>query len=210
MRDEIAADWNEAIELTHLIDSVSESTGQIKTLIELQKDYENNALEKLVEPDYFAHIGRVSPGKMKKVDSILNLKKIKEVFPKDLQFRWSNVPEKSTKTGNWEYLLYAVKTTKKGRVSINQKDIMQAERVYDKSSGKIVIEVAMNEKGTKKWATMTADNVGKFLAMSFNNKIYSAPRVNEVISAGATHISGSFSVEEADELVNCINANAKR
>ena len=64
----------------------------------------------------------------------------------------------------------------------------------------------MSEDGQYIWADMTSANVGRIIAITMDNKVYSAPRVMNAITEGNTQISGSFSAEEAVNLAARINA----
>jgi SecD/SecF fusion protein len=66
----------------------------------------------------------------------------------------------------------------------------------------------MNHRGTKLWKRITSLNIGNPIAISMDNKIYSAPVVNCEIPNGASQISGNFSKEEADDLVNALSAGS--
>ena len=66
--------------------------------------------------------------------------------------------------------------------------------------------MTMNSYGSKKWAKMTAKNVGKFVAVVLDDYVYTAPRVNTEIKGGRTSISGNFTVLEAQDLANVLKA----
>ena len=66
----------------------------------------------------------------------------------------------------------------------------------------------MNEEGTQKWAQMTSDNVGNFIAMVSKNKVLSAPIINGPITGGETLISGGLTKSEAQEFTDLINCEA--
>ena len=54
--------------------------------------------------------------------------------------------------------------------------------------------------GVEKWASMTGLNKGRDIAILFNGKVISAPRVQEEIKDGKCAISGKFSESEIKEL----------
>ena len=53
-----------------------------------------------------------------------------------------------------------------------------------------------------------ADGTIRKLAIILDNKLYSAPRINEAIYGGRAEISGSFTIKEARQLVNVLRAGA--
>jgi SecD/SecF fusion protein len=64
----------------------------------------------------------------------------------------------------------------------------------------------MDSKGAKEWKTLTEKNVGKPVAVTLDNRVYTAPNVVGAIPNGRTQISGNFSQEEAKELVDVLGA----
>lgn len=139
-----------------------------------------------------------------KVNKILNSKVGKSLRPSNIkytQFMWGYKPE-STDTES--LVLYAI------RGSINQKApvdgaVETASIGYDELS-RVVVDMQMDSKGAKDWKTMTEKNVGKPVAVTLDNRVYTAPNVAGAIPNGRTQISGNFSQEEAKELVDVLGA----
>ena len=63
-----------------------------------------------------------------------------------------------------------------------------------------VVSLQFNAEGAKKFAEVTAANVGKRLAILLDGKVQSAPNIREAIPSGQAVISGRFSVEQAQDL----------
>lgn len=139
-----------------------------------------------------------------KVNKILNSKIAKSLRPantKYTQFMWGYKPE-STDTNS--LVLYAV------RGNISQKApvdgaVETASIGYDELS-RVVVDMQMDSKGAKDWKTLTEKNVGKPVAVTLDNRVYTAPNVVGAIPNGRTQISGNFSQEEAKELVDVLGA----
>ena len=49
-------------------------------------------------------------------------------------------------------------------------------------------------------------NVGRPIAVTLDNRVYTAPNVNEPIPNGSSQISGNFTEDEAKDLVNVLSA----
>jgi len=81
-------------------------------------------------------------------------------------------------------------------------------RVELEEFGRPSIGFEMNPDGAKKFARITRRNVGKFLAIILDGKIYSAPRISEEISGGKGKITGSFNIETANDLAIVLKAGA--
>src|SRR5207237_1398073 len=60
--------------------------------------------------------------------------------------------------------------------------------------------------GTRTWAQMTKDNVGKPIAIVLDKEVYSAPFVNGEIPYGSSQITGSFTTNEAQDLASILQS----
>jgi len=138
------------------------------------------------------------------VNKILNSKVGQSLRPANLkytQFMWGYKPE-STDTES--LVLYAI------RGNINQKApvdgaVETANISYDELS-RVIVDMQMDSKGAKEWKTLTEKNVGKPVAVTLDQRVYTAPNVVNAIPNGRTQISGNFSQEEAKELVDVLGA----
>lgn len=149
-------------------------------------------------------VGSVKLSDTAKVNKILNSKVAKSLRPANIkytQFMWGYKPED---TDSESLVLYAVKG------NINQKApvdgaVETASIGYDNLS-KVVVDMQMDSKGAKDWKTLTEKNVGRPVAVTLDNRVYTAPNVVSAIPNGRTQISGNFSQEEAKELVDVLGA----
>ncbi|MFR8165528.1 MAG: protein translocase subunit SecD [Enterocloster sp.] len=78
--------------------------------------------------------------------------------------------------------------------------------IYKDETGanKYEVSLTFTEEGTKKFADVTAANVGKHIAIVYDGMIYSNPVVQAAITGGKASISGMSSYEEADKLASTI------
>lgn len=65
----------------------------------------------------------------------------------------------------------------------------------------ISILVTLTDEGSKKFAALTKEMVGKRLAITANDSLLSAPVVHQVISGSSIQISGNLSKEKALQLI---------
>ena len=143
------------------------------------------------------------------VDALLNRKDVMSVFPEDTKFMWSaDLETVNTDTKELGFILYAVRVPVNGKARVGGKDIKTASTGYDQQEGKITVDLEMTEEGGDKWAQMTTDNSQRVVAITMDNVVYSAPRVNEPITGGRTQISGSFTINEAKDLSGLLNGGA--
>lgn len=68
--------------------------------------------------------------------------------------------------------------------------------------------IQFNERGAKIFEAITAINVGKRLAIVLDDVVRSAPVIREKISGGEAQITGSFTLEEAQDLSLVLRAGA--
>jgi preprotein translocase subunit SecD len=71
-----------------------------------------------------------------------------------------------------------------------------------------VINFELNSQGAKIFGDFSGNNVGKRLAIVLDDKIYSAPVINERIGGGKGQISGQFSNEEAHDIAIALRSGA--
>jgi len=64
----------------------------------------------------------------------------------------------------------------------------------------------MNAEGAKQWKRLTAENIGKSVAIVLDGFVYSFPTVQAEISGGRSQITGNFTVEEAKDLANILKS----
>ncbi len=75
-------------------------------------------------------------------------------------------------------------------------------------SNEPLVMVDFNDEGKDLFAQITGDHVGEELAIFLDGELISHPVINEKISGGTAVITGSFTVEEARELVRDLNIGA--
>jgi preprotein translocase subunit SecD len=100
---------------------------------------------------------------------------------------------------------YIMVVKKKAIVSGDQ--LNNAQATFNKDSV-AVVSFSFNSIGAKKFAEATTENRGKRLAIVLDGRVLSAPIINEPIRGGDGIISGSFTVESANELALLLRAGA--
>jgi len=87
---------------------------------------------------------------------------------------------------------------------ITEKDIILAKLVAVEGQGEQV-ELKLNEGGREKFQTLTRESIGKKIAFIYGSSLLMAPQVTQEISGGNVMISGNFTKEEAQKMVESIN-----
>jgi SecD/SecF fusion protein len=136
----------------------------------------------------------------------LALDVVKNKFPKDLKFYYG-IADKATSESAKEKLviLYAIKKrpgTDEPR--LGGESIIDTRQDYDQFSGQPDVQMTMNALGARSWENLTGENVGKPIAIVLDDVVYSAPAPSERITGGRSNITGSFTVEEAQDLANIL------
>lgn len=144
---------------------------------------------------------------VEKVNEILKRSDIISLFPEDLKFMWSADLE-DVQNGAKAYVLYAVRIPDGGKALVGGGDIKSAVRSYNQQSLQTTVSLTMSADGSQKWGSMTEKNVGRSVAITMDDVVYSAPVVRDAIRGGSTEISGDFSIAEADDLAGLLNGGA--
>jgi SecD/SecF fusion protein len=91
--------------------------------------------------------------------------------------------------------------------SLTGADLAQSSVGFDQY-GVPNVRLQFTAEGSKKFAKVTEDNVGKQLAIILDGKVKSAPAIREAILSGQAEITGDFSLEEARTTVSVLNSGA--
>jgi len=92
--------------------------------------------------------------------------------------------------------------------SLTGKYLERADLGFDQNTSLPVVNLQFNPEGTKIFAELTKNNVGKPLAIYLDGIPISAPVVREEIASGRAQISGNFTLSEAKQLVARLNQGA--
>jgi SecD/SecF fusion protein len=140
-----------------------------------------------------------------RINRILRRSDVQSLLPSDLDFVWEVTPRVQD---DLELLqLYAVKRGRGGKAPLTGEVITQARQDYDQNS-RPAISMQMNAEGARLWRRLTAANVNRQVAIVLDRRVYSAPVVNEEIPSGNSSISGNFTIDEARDLANILEAGA--
>lgn len=139
-----------------------------------------------------------------KIGAWLRDPRVASLLPADLKLMWGVKP---IDDGGIYFELVAIKAaTRDGKAPLDGGVITDAGKGFASSSGMPEVNMAMNAEGARTWATMTANNIGKSIAIVLDGLVYSYPRVNTEITGGRSQISGNFTVSEADDLANVLKS----
>ena len=94
-----------------------------------------------------------------------------------------------------------------GTTRMTGNDLKNAKEQKD-NSGKNVVAIEFTDEGAKKFADLTAANVGHKISITLDGDVLTAPVVNEAITGGKAVITGNNSLEEAKNLAILLRSGA--
>jgi hypothetical protein len=77
-------------------------------------------------------------------------------------------------------------------------------------AGKPQIGFKLNDEGTKFFAEYTDKHVGQSVAITWNKKVLTSPKILQPIRGGGVAIEGQFTLEEAQQIADEIKKNPER
>jgi preprotein translocase subunit SecD len=87
----------------------------------------------------------------------------------------------------------------KRRVMVSGDQLTDAKQSFDQD-GRPDIDITFNTAGARRFGRVTQENTGKPFAIILDDKILSAPNINEPILGGRAQIMGSFTTQSAHDL----------
>jgi preprotein translocase subunit SecD len=96
----------------------------------------------------------------------------------------------------------------KKQILVSGGELTDAQPGFDQRSGEPIVSFRFNSAGSRKFAQATSENVGQPFAIVLDNEVISAPVIREPITGGSGQISGSFTVQAANELAILLRAGA--
>ena len=139
------------------------------------------------------------------VNRYLAMPEVQSELPKDLRLKWGVAPtEMDPKQQTFE--LYAIKSTQRnGKAPLEGDVVVDASDKFDQY-GKPAVNMSMNSDGSRRWAQLTKQNIGRSIAIVLDDYVYSAPRVNSEITGGNSEITGNFTPEQSKDLANVLKS----
>ena len=149
-------------------------------------------------------IGRAMSFDTAAVNRYMQLPQVKALLPRDIKLFWGI---KSADPAGTVYDLYAIKAnTRDGKAPLDGGVVTDAREEYSQHGATAEVSMVMNASGARTWARMTADNVGRSIAIVLDGYVYSAPLVNGEIEGGRSSITGQFTIQEAKDLANVLKS----
>ncbi len=94
------------------------------------------------------------------------------------------------------------------RVLVSGENLVDAQASFDQRTNEPVVSFRFDSKGATRFGQATSENVGQLFAIVLDDTVLSAPVIREPILGGTGQISGSFTVESANDLAVLLRAGA--
>src|SRR5712675_1170829 len=88
----------------------------------------------------------------------------------------------------------------KKEILVSGGDLIDAQPGFDQRTNQPIVSFKFNSSGSRKFAAATTEHVKEPFAIVLDGKVISAPVIQEPITAGSGQISGSFTVQAANDL----------
>ncbi len=175
----------------------AEETGIIGSIVQFPLDQKTG---KLYETPY---IGQVAAKDTSLLNSYIKDSIFSSILGNNVKLMYG-VQQKG-KGGSFFDLYALEKVNGSDKAPLEGDGVAEASQGYDEK-GMPSIKMQMTAAGSRTWANLTEKNNQRFVAISLDDAVYSAPRVNGKIEGGNTEISGTFTVEEAQDLSNVLKS----
>ncbi len=94
------------------------------------------------------------------------------------------------------------------RALVSGENLVDAQASFNQQTNEPVVTFRFDSRGAQRFAQATQQNVGRPFAIILDDQVISAPVIREPIIGGSGQISGSFSVEGANDLAVLLRAGA--
>ncbi|MFN4113814.1 MAG: protein translocase subunit SecD [Sphingomonadaceae bacterium] len=87
-------------------------------------------------------------------------------------------------------------------------NLINAQQSFDQRTNEPVVTIQFDSQGGARFAKLTQENVNKPFAIILDEKVLSAPNINEPILGGSAQISGNFTTQSANQLAISLRSGA--
>ncbi|MES2619927.1 MAG: hypothetical protein V4615_03670 [Bacteroidota bacterium] len=204
-------------------DFIPDSMAEERTLSEVKRENGNPLFEILyvnVNGDFSNSNGNIGEGPIvgrafikdtAKINSYLSLPETKQLLPADLKLMWGTSTFTQEKTA---IALYAIQQPYQlSEPPLSGKFIKDASHTFSDSFP--AVDFSFNIQGSSKWERMTKEAssslingrpVKKCIAIVVDNRVFSAPRVQQAILEGKAQVTGIENLGEAINLATIIKS----
>jgi SecD/SecF fusion protein len=210
----ISSDEKDEIDANDLLadlESDSASTDTSNTL-SFEEFAENNPLYSVLYPNVDQQnqiqegpvVGFCATKDTAQLNKYLNDPMVIKFFPVDVKFAYTVKPYDSE--GKFVQLVALKVTNRDGMAAMEGDVVTDANQSFAQYNSSAEVSMSMNQEGAKQWKRLTAENIGRSVAIVLDGYVYSYPTVQSEIAGGRSSITGDFSVNEAKDLANILKS----
>lgn len=158
-------------------------------------------------PGRYSDVVSVPSQNIRAVQRTLLLPEVQAAIPGDVQILWGT-REIAMNDQAFQRLYVVKKEAELLGSMLSNADVQIDGGSASLSAGQAEVHMELNPDGTKLFAKVTGNNVGKQLAIVLDGRVESAPNIKEKIPQGSARIDGMGSMEEAQDLALVLRAGA--
>lgn len=158
---------------------------------------------------YAAEIGTIKIRDTARLGELFRRKEVINSMPFDAQYCFGKTfsdANSGTEPGNRLLGFYFILTRGREKAVIENEDIASATDVYE--NGRPAVSMEFTTAGSYAWGNLTEINIGKPIAMLFDNFLLTAPAPQQRLDGPSSIITGDFTVSETQELAILIGGAA--
>ncbi len=129
---------------------------------------------------------------------------VQNLLPAGIELMYSSSPFGTTEDGLEVYSVLGVRS----EIEMTGDVITDARVDFDQFTNAPEVTMVMNSEGSRIWARLTGANVGRNIAITMDNVVYSWPNVESRIVGGRSRISGLDGRDEASDIVTVLKSGA--
>ena len=214
INEEIATNINDSAETNLLADVLADDSlsTDSATGLSFEEFAADNPLYAVLYPNVNQQTGQLNPGPVVGVCAVKDTSQVNvylkdnaiiKLFPVDVVFAYTVKPYDPD--GKFVQLV-ALKSNRGGKAAMEGDVVTDANEAFGQFSSTAEVSMSMNAEGAKQWKRLTADNIGKSVAIVLDGYVYSYPTVQSEISGGRSSITGDFNLDEAKDLANILKS----
>lgn len=203
------------VEVGSLGDNAGKDTGKTTAKADTSKKQQKQPLFDILQPSIVRNgqgyapaqgpvVGIAAVKDTGKIIAYLKDPRVSNLMPRNMRLLWTVKPFDDA--GKFLQLVAIKKTGRDNQAPLGGNVITDASGDYAQTSSKAEVSMTMNAEGAQTWKRLTAENIGKSIAIVLDDYVYSFPTVQNEISGGRSSITGNFDINEAKDLANILKA----
>ncbi|MEX0778674.1 MAG: protein translocase subunit SecD [Balneolales bacterium] len=167
------------------------------------QEAENELLQHFIPQGRNVVFGSAAEQDTAQVRELLSVPEVQQMLPRNTELLWTASPE-FAQDGQEYFSLIGVRT----EAELTGDVITEASPSFDPQTNAPEVSMTMDRQGARTWSRVTGANIGRTIAITMDDVVYSYPNVISQITGGRSSITGLESTREAEDLVNILMSGA--